>query len=52
MFIFSSINEACCNVSKVDLLLVQIQAESNIFTLLCDNWTLIVFSILCMFRCS
>lgn len=34
MFIFSNMNEACCDVSKVDLLLVQIQAESNTFILL------------------
>lgn len=52
MFIFSNTNEACCNVSTVDLLLVQIQAESNIFTLLCDIQILIVFFILCIFRCS
>lgn len=37
MFISSSMNEAFCNVSKVDLLSVQIQAESNTFSLLCDT---------------
>lgn len=34
MFIFSNMNEACCSVSKVDLLLVQTQAECNTFILL------------------